>query len=148
VSRLAQQKGFDILAEGIDQICQMPLQMVILGTGDAKYHQILESMVKKYPRVISLHLKFDDPLAHKIYAGSDMFLMPSKYEPCGLGQMISMKYGSLPIVFKTGGLADTVDASTGFVFSKYSSDELIKTIKKAISAYESPEKWKSLLRKR
>lgn len=147
VSRLAQQKGFDILAEGIDRMCRMSLQMVILGTGDAKYHDIMESMVKRYPKVISLHLKFDDALAHKIYAGSDIFLMPSRYEPCGLGQMISMKYGTLPLVFKTGGLADTVDASTGFVFAKYSADELLKTVKKALAVYQTQDKWKKLMEK-
>ena len=145
VSRLAQQKGFDIIADAIDKMCKMDMQIVILGTGDAKYHQIMESMVKKYPKVISLHLKFDDTLAHKIYAGSDIFLMPSKYEPCGLGQMISMKYGTLPLVFKTGGLADTVDASNGFVFDKYSADELLKTVKKSLACYQAPDKWQKLV---
>jgi starch synthase len=145
VSRLAEQKGFDILAEGIDTICKMDLQMVILGTGDLKYHQIIEAMVKKYPKVISLHLKFDDVLAHRIYAGSDIFLMPSKYEPCGLGQMISLKYGTVPLVFKTGGLADTVNAKNGFVFDKYSKDELIKTIKKAGKDFKDKTKWQELM---
>jgi len=147
VSRLAQQKGFDIVAAGIDKMCRMDLQMVILGTGDEKYHAIMESMVKKYPKVISLHLKFDDTLAHKIYAGSDIFLMPSKYEPCGLGQMISMKYATLPLVYKTGGLADTVDASNGFVFDKYSADDLLKTVKKSLTAYHAVDKWKKLVDK-
>jgi starch synthase len=144
VSRLAEQKGFDILAEAIDVICKMDLQLVILGTGDLKYHLILESMVKKYPRVISLHLKFDDPLAHKIYAGSDIFLMPSKYEPCGLGQMISLRYGTIPLVFKTGGLADTVNEDNGFVFDNYSKEDLVKTIKKSIAAFKSQKKWAKL----
>jgi starch synthase len=145
VSRLAEQKGFDILAEGIDAICKMDLQMVILGTGDLKYHQILEAMVKKYPKVISLHLKFDDALAHRIYAGSDIFLMPSKYEPCGLGQMISLRYGTVPMVFKTGGLADTVNDNNGFVFDKYSKAELIKTIKTAIKDFKAKTKWQQLM---
>jgi starch synthase len=123
----------------------MDLQLVILGTGDLKYHQVLEAMVKKYPKVISLSLKFDDILAHRIYAGSDIFLMPSKYEPCGLGQMISLRYGTLPLVFKTGGLADTVNEQNGFVFDKYTKDELIKTIKKAIKAYKDKTKWKELM---
>jgi starch synthase len=147
VSRLAQQKGFDILAEGIEKICQMGLQLVILGTGDLKYHILLEEMVKKYPQTISLHLKFDDSLAHKIYAGSDIFLMPSKYEPCGLGQLISLRYGTIPLVFKTGGLADTVNVDNGFVFSEYSSQELVKTIKKAIKAYEDKKEWLKLAEK-
>ncbi|MFA5363109.1 MAG: glycogen synthase GlgA [Candidatus Omnitrophota bacterium] len=145
VSRLAQQKGFDIIAEGIDEICRMNIQMVILGTGDQKYHDILEQMVKKYPKVISLHMKFDDALAHKIYAGSDIFLMPSHYEPCGLGQMISLRYGTIPLVFKTGGLADTVTGKNGFVFDQYNKEELIATIKKAVSAYKDAAKWDRLI---
>jgi len=141
VSRLAEQKGFDILALAIDKICRMDLELVILGTGDMKYHLILEDMVKKYPKVISLHLKFDDILAHKIYAGSDIFLMPSKYEPCGLGQLISLEYGTLPLVFKTGGLADTVTKDNGFIFDNYSQEDLIKTIQKAIKAFQNKDKW-------
>ena len=147
VSRLAEQKGFDILAEAIDSICKMNLQLVILGTGDLKYHLIMEDMVKKYPKVVSLYLKFDDQLAHKIYAGSDIFLMPSKYEPCGLGQLISLRYGTIPLVFLTGGLADTVNKDNGFVFNRYSSDDLIKTIKGAVAAFENKTKWAALLKK-
>ncbi len=145
VSRLAEQKGFDILAEAIDAICRMKLQLVILGTGDAKYHTLLGDIVKKYPKVISLHLKFDDVLAHKIYAGSDIFLMPSRYEPCGLGQLISLRYGTIPLVFKTGGLADTVDSSNGFVFARYDKDELLKTVKAACAAFKDKKKWQKLM---
>jgi starch synthase len=145
VSRLAEQKGFDILAEGIDEICKMGIQIVILGTGDIKYHQILEKIAKKYPKVISLNLKFDDPLAHKIYAGSDIFLMPSKYEPCGLGQLIALRYGTIPLVFKTGGLADTVNSSNGFVFDSYDKINLIKAIKKASTAFSDSKKWNALI---
>lgn len=144
VSRLAEQKGFDILAECLDSICKMKLQLVILGTGDLKYHLLLQGLVKKYPKVISLNLKFDDPLAHKIYAGSDVFLMPSKYEPCGLGQIISFKYGTIPLVFKTGGLADTVNAANGFIFDRYNKDDLLKTIKKAVVAFGDKKKWTNL----
>ncbi|MCK9604145.1 MAG: glycogen synthase GlgA [Candidatus Omnitrophica bacterium] len=147
VSRLAEQKGFDILAEAIDNICRLDLQLVILGTGDLKYHAIMEAMVKKYPKVISLHLKFDDTLAHKIYAGSDIFLMPSKYEPCGLGQLISLKYGTIPLVFKTGGLADTVNKNNGFVFDKYSREELLITVEKSITTFQDKKKWNALVTK-
>ncbi|MDD5167114.1 MAG: glycogen synthase GlgA [Candidatus Omnitrophica bacterium] len=147
VSRLAEQKGFDILAEAIDNICRLDLQLVILGTGDLKYHAIMETMVKKYPKVISLHLKFDDTLAHKIYAGSDIFLMPSKYEPCGLGQLISLKYGTIPLVFKTGGLADTVNKNNGFVFDKYSREELLITVEKSITTFQDKKKWNALVTK-
>lgn len=145
VSRLAEQKGFDILAEGIDAICQLGIQLVILGTGDAKYHQIMEGMVKKYPKVIALFLRFDDPLAHKIYAGSDIFLMPSRYEPCGLGQLISLRYGTIPLVFKTGGLADTVNKDNGFVFTKYSKEGLIAKIKEAVKVFSDSKKWNKLV---
>lgn len=144
VSRLAEQKGFDILAKAMEEICKMNLQLVILGTGDLKYHLLLEEMAKRYPRVISVHLKFDDPLAHKIYAGSDIFLMPSRYEPCGLGQMISLRYGTIPLVFKTGGLADTVSNENGFIFEHYSKEDLIKTIEKAIKTYKDKEEWLKL----
>ncbi|MDI6758461.1 MAG: glycogen synthase GlgA [Candidatus Omnitrophota bacterium] len=145
VSRLAEQKGFDILSEAIDEICRMGVELVILGTGDLKYHLIMEEMVKKYPKVISLHLKFDDTLAHKIYAGSDVFVMPSRYEPCGLGQLISFKYGTLPLVFKTGGLADTVNDDNGFIFDDYSKDALIKTFKKAVTFFKKEKKWAGLV---
>ncbi len=145
VSRLAEQKGFDILAGTIEKICRLNLQLVILGTGDLKYHTLLEAIVKKYPKVISLHLKFDDTLAHKIYAGSDIFLMPSKYEPCGLGQLISLRYGTIPLVFKTGGLADTVNKDNGFIFDKYTKEELFKTIKNAARAYVDKGRWNKLM---
>lgn len=147
VSRLAEQKGFDILAEGIETICKMPLQLVILGTGDMKYHTLLGEIVKKYPKIISLQLKFDDVLAHKIYAGSDIFLMPSKYEPCGLGQLISLRYGTIPLVFKTGGLADTVNSDNGFVFDNYSKDGLIKTMELALKAFNNKKKWLATVKK-
>jgi starch synthase len=147
VSRLAEQKGFDILAEGIKEICKLPLQLVILGTGDMKYHLLMEEMVKAYPKVISVALKFDDALAHKIYAGSDIFLMPSKYEPCGLGQLISLRYGTIPLVFKTGGLADTVTSENGFIFDQYSSAALIKTIKAAVAAFGKKSRWQGLMQK-
>jgi len=147
VSRLAEQKGFDILAEAIEKICRMKLQLVILGTGDLKYHILLEEMVGKYPKVVSLHLKFDDNLAHKIYAGSDIFLMPSRYEPCGLGQLISLRYGSIPLVFKTGGLADTVNKDNGFVFEQYTQEDLTATIGEAVKAYAHRKKWSGLIRK-
>ncbi|RJO64696.1 MAG: glycogen synthase GlgA [Candidatus Omnitrophota bacterium] len=144
VSRLAQQKGFDILADAMEALMQLELQCVILGTGDLKYHEILEAVVKKYPKKISLYLKFDDCLAHKIYAGSDIFLMPSKYEPCGLGQLISLRYGTIPLAFKTGGLADTVTKENGFVFEKYSKDALIKIIKKSIVSFQNNAQWNRL----
>jgi len=123
----------------------MNLQLVILGTGDLKYHVLLENIVKKYPKIISLHLKFDDSLARKIYSGSDIFLMPSKYEPCGLGQMISLRYGTIPLVFKTGGLADTVTSDNGFVFDNYKKEDLIKTMEDAMRVFKDKKRWMKLV---
>ena len=153
ISRLADQKGFDLLAQILDQLLFLDLQMVILGTGDEKYHRLFSEISKKYPRKISVNLRFDDPLAHLIEAGSDMFLMPSKYEPCGLNQLISLKYGTVPIVRKTGGLADTIEnynpetgQGTGFVFKNYDAVELLKMVKLALRTYEDKSAWSSLIR--
>ena len=145
VSRLVEAKGFDILAQGLDEICKMNVQLVILGIGELKYNKILEAAAKKHPKIISLNLKFDDPLAHKIYAGSDIFLMLSKYEPCGLGQLISLHYGTVPLVFKTGGLADTINKNNGFVFTSYTSEEFIGLLKKAVAAFKDKKKWGRLV---
>ncbi|MBL7151771.1 MAG: glycogen synthase GlgA [Candidatus Omnitrophica bacterium] len=147
VSRLAQQKGFDILSTSLAALCKMGLQLVILGSGDLKYQRILQKAAEKYKGIISLHLKFDDALAHKIYAGSDMFLMPSRYEPCGLGQMISLRYGTVPVVFKTGGLADTVNVDNGFVFEEYNKKALLAALAKAIEAFKDKEGWPALIRR-
>jgi starch synthase len=145
VSRLAQQKGFDIISESMEAMCKLGIQLVILGTGDLKYHNIFTSLAKKYPKKLSLSLKFDDVLAHKIYAGSDIFLMPSRYEPCGLGQMIALRYGTIPLVFKTGGLADTINSKNGFVFDNYSNTELLRTIEQAAVSFADKKKWDSLV---
>jgi starch synthase len=145
VSRLAEQKGLDIFADSLDELCKMDMQLVILGTGDLSYHQILKSYIQKCPEKISLNLKFDDPLAHKIYAGSDIFLMPSKYEPCGLGQLISLHYGTIPLVYKTGGLADTINKHNGFVFTDYTRVGLLKSIKKALLVFKEKDKWARLV---
>jgi len=145
VSRLVEAKGFDILTEGLDEICKMDVQLVILGTGDLKYHRILEAGKKKCPKIVSLNLRFDDPLAHKIYAGSDIFLMLSKYEPCGLGQLISLHYGTIPLVFKTGGLADTINKNSGFVLTSRTREEFIKLLKKAVLTFKDKKKWMRLV---
>ena len=153
VSRLADQKGFDILAEVSDKLLSLDLQMVILGTGDEKYHKLFGQMAKKYPRKISVNLCFDNALAHLIEAGADMFLMPSRYEPCGLNQLYSLKYGTVPIVRETGGLADTIQdynpnsgKGTGVVFKNYDSDELLETVKRALRVYQDKEVWTKLMK--
>jgi starch synthase len=153
ISRLADQKGFDLLAQIADELLSLDLQMVILGTGDEKYHRLFTAMRAKYPKKISVNLLFDNPLAHLIEAGSDMFLMPSRYEPCGLNQLYSLKYGTVPVVRKTGGLADTIEdydpktgAGTGFVFKDYDPAELLDTIKLALRVYEDKEAWAKLMK--
>jgi starch synthase len=153
VSRLADQKGFDIIAEVADEILSLDIQMVILGTGEPKYHELFENLQKKYPKKIAVNLKFDAYLAKMIYAGSDMFLMPSRFEPCGLGQMISLAYGTIPLVRATGGLADTIQdynpetrTGTGFVFSNYSGADLFQTVKRAVEAYQNKPDWSALVK--
>jgi len=143
VTRLCDQKGIDLLCEIVDDIANFGAQIVVLGTGEPKYHDMLTNSKKKAPDKVGLKLGFDAALAQLIYAGCDMFLMPSKYEPCGLGQLISFKYGTIPIVRKTGGLADTVQDinvesgdGNGFVFEQYSSYAFLESVKKAIEAYK------------
>ncbi|MFH1621699.1 MAG: glycogen synthase GlgA [Candidatus Omnitrophota bacterium] len=154
VGRLAEQKGVDLLSKLIKKIKDVGIQAIFLGTGEQKYHDILEGVAKKVPNLFSLNLKFDDVLAHRIYAGCDLFLMPSRYEPCGLGQMISFKYGTMPIVFKTGGLADTVfnfnkntKEGNGFVFSSYKVLEFLNTVNNAKSLYSDKRAWNALIKK-
>ncbi|KPL04509.1 MAG: glycogen synthase [candidate division Zixibacteria bacterium SM1_73] len=153
ISRLADQKGFDILAEISDKLLSLNLQMVVLGTGDEKYHKLFKQMAKKYPQKMSVNFRFDNALAHLIEAGADMFLMPSRYEPCGLNQLYSLKYGTVPIVRETGGLADTIQdynpetgEGTGFVFKNYDSDELLEAIKRAFQVYSNKGIWTKLMK--
>ncbi len=152
ISRLADQKGFDLLAEIADEMLSLDIQMVILGTGDKIYHDLFTALQKKYPKKLSILLGFDNELAHLIEAGSDMFLMPSRYEPCGLNQMYSLKYGTIPIVRETGGLADTIQnanpakgTGNGFVFRKYDAKELLNTIKFAVEVYRDKNIWEVMM---
>jgi len=154
VSRLAGQKGFDLLADIIDDLCSMNIAFVLLGTGEEKLHIIFQDIAKKHKKNTSINLRFDSALAQKIYAASDMFLMPSRYEPCGLGQLISFKYATVPIVRKTGGLADTVfeykpetEDGNGFVFERSESGEFFDAIKRALDIYKNKDKWTRLITK-
>lgn len=148
VGRLAEQKGLGLIAESMEDLVKLgDIRIVILGVGDKRSRAILEDMAKKFPRNISAHIKFDESLAHKIYAASDIFLMPSRYEPCGLGQMIALAYGSLPLVYKTGGLADTVNQDNGFVFEHYSGKDFVRAVKDAVALYQNKKRWLSLARK-
>jgi starch synthase len=149
VSRLTEQKGLDILTESIEVILKKS-QLIILGTGDLKYHKKLKEIQKKNKDKFSLHIDFDEALAHKIYAGSDVFLLPSRFEPCGLSQLISFKYGAIPLVNLTGGLVDTVSdlakGGSGFTLKKYDKNSLIKLIKKAQRLFKDKKKWNSIVK--
>lgn len=155
VSRLDDQKGLDILVEIMDELMHLDIQIVMLGTGKAKFHDVLKKFKAKYPDKLSVNLFFDNALAHKIEAGSDLFLIPSKYEPCGLSQLYSFKYGTVPVAHKTGGLADTItdytpsaiadNKATGFLFSHYSSDDLLKAILLSLYVYEDKQTWKKIV---
>ena len=148
VSRLVKQKGLDLVTQGLeDLIDRSRIQMIVLGCGDAKYHNLLKDLAKKYPRNLSLCFDFNDPLAHKIYAAADIFLMPSYYEPCGLGQMIALKYGTIPLVFKTGGLSDTISEDNGFIFKDYSLRSFAYTVKRSVLAYEDKKRWLKLVKR-
>jgi len=155
VSRLADQKGLDLLVKIMPKFMKMKVQLVILGTGQKKYHEILEGVARKYPEKTGIHVRFDNQLAHQIEAGSDIFLMPSRYEPCGLNQLYSLAYGTVPLVRATGGLADTItdtcDATVsagtanGFSFEEYSGKALLATIRRAVKAYHDETLWKTVM---
>ncbi len=154
ISRLADQKGFDLIAAAMDDLLALKVQMVILGTGEPKYHKLLEKLSKAHPQQVAVFLTFDDQLAHLIEAGSDMFLMPSRYEPCGLNQMYSLRYGTIPIVRKTGGLADTIidydaDANhgNGFVFEKYDAKALKSAVSRAVKLFKDDKSWQKLIKR-
>jgi starch synthase len=153
ISRLADQKGFDLLAEILEELFTLDIGFVLLGTGEQKYHDLFTQVARKYPQKAGIRIAYDDRLAHKIEAGADLFLMPSKYEPCGLNQIYSLRYGTIPIVRATGGLDDTIvnyNSTTrkgnGFKFIRYDAKEFLNQIKVAIGFYSQPEHWSQLLR--
>jgi starch synthase len=153
ISRLADQKGFDLLVEILEELFTLDIGFVLLGTGEQKYHDLFIQVAHKYPQKAGIRISYDDRLAHKIEAGTDLFLMPSKYEPCGLNQIYSLKYGTIPVVRATGGLDDTIlnyDPVTrrgnGFKFIRYDAKEFLNQIKVAIGFYSQPEHWKQLIR--
>jgi starch synthase len=152
ISRLAGQKGVDILSQVVERVMKEGAGLVILGAGEEKYESLLIQMAKKYPKQMSVTIAFDESLAHLIEAGCDIYIMPSLYEPCGLNQMYSLKYGTLPVVRKTGGLADTVvevnvkkRKGTGFLFSAYDPDALWKAIDKTLQCFADKELWRQLV---
>jgi starch synthase len=138
----------------MDRLSALDLQMVVLGSGDEKYQRMFRQAAEQFPQKFSVHLTFNNQLAHQIEAGADMFLMPSRYEPCGLNQMYSFMYGTVPIVRATGGLADTVsdanqypDTGTGFVFHEYDPTRMLDAIQRALAYYQNSEAWSTLRRR-
>jgi starch synthase len=147
ISRFAAQKGFDILADAASRLLQEDLNLVILGSGDLPYESMFRALARTYPGKVGLHVGFDTGLSHRIEAGADMFLMPSRYEPCGLNQIYSLKYGTVPVVRATGGLDDTIDEGTGFKFRDYSGDALLDTVRMALKAYQDLDSWVRRMRR-
>ena len=155
VSRFTQQKGLDLVAEVLPELMELDLQVALLGTGDPQYEAMFRSLQSRHPDKIGLRIGFDDALAHRIEAGGDIFLMPSRYEPCGLSQQYSLRYGTVPIVRRTGGLADTVvpytpravreGRATGFVFSQAMAESLLSVVLLALRVYADRAEWSSLM---
>jgi starch synthase len=147
VSRFTSQKGADLIAEIAPELEQEVLRLVALGTGDAEYEDLFRKLAADVPDRIAVRIGFDEKLAHKIEAGADMFLMPSHYEPCGLNQIYSLKYGTVPVVRATGGLDDTIKEETGFKFSEYSGKALLEAIRAACAAWRNQAEWQARMRR-
>jgi starch synthase len=151
VSRMVDQKGFDLMASVADELMTLDAAWTVLGTGEARYQDLWTSIAARHPDRVGARIGFDEPLAHLVEAGADMFLMPSRFEPCGLNQMYSLRYGTVPVVHGVGGLADTVEdhaarsgKSTGFVFREYTGAALLATLRRALSLFEDPPRWSAL----
>lgn len=152
VTRLTNQKGLDLVMEVIEEILSMDIQMVVLGTGDWKYETALNELSKRYANKLAVIINFSQDIASKIYGGSDMFLMPSKFEPCGLSQLIAMRYGSVPIVRETGGLKDTVPpfnptdlTGRGFTFKTYNAYDMLDAVRRAVGTYYNKSEWSAVV---
>jgi len=155
VSRLTEQKGFDLLREAADPIMEHPIQFVLLGSGDDAYEAYFRTLPSRFPGKAAVRFGYDPELAQRIYAGSDLFLMPSRFEPCGLGQLIALRYGTIPLVRATGGLADTVNdfdparlpEGDGFVFTDYTSQALLETLERALDTFRIGKDWEALVQR-
>ena len=143
VSRFAAQKGADLIAAIGDELAKENLWLIVEGSGDTLYEQIFQKLALAYPDRIAVRVAYDEALAHRIEAGADMFLMPSRYEPCGLNQMYSLRYGTIPVVRATGGLDDTIEESTGFKFQEYTGAALLDAIRRAVTGFGQPEAWRA-----
>ena len=153
VSRLTDQKGFDLIAYVMDQLCQDAIQLVVLGTGDERYENMFRHFDWKYHGKVSAQIYYDEAMSHRIYGAADAFLMPSLFEPCGLSQLMSLRYGTIPIVRETGGLKDTVEAynefegtGTGFSFCNYNAHEMLAAVRYAERVYyDKKREWNKIV---
>ncbi len=145
VSRFASQKGFDLVAEVARGLVDLGASLAVLGSGDPGYENMFRGLAAWRPDRVGLRIGYDNPLSHRIEAGADMFLMPSRYEPCGLNQIYSLRYGTIPIVRATGGLDDTIKEGTGFKFWSYAGHDLYECIRVAVQAYEDREGWTEMM---
>jgi starch synthase len=149
VSRFVHQKGFDLLGPVVAELAAEPatgdFTIIALGSGEEPIEEDFRNLARLYPRHFAVHIGYDHPLSHRIIAGSDMFLMPSLYEPCGLGQIYALRYGTVPIVRATGGLDDTVDETTGFKFEDHTPEDLLKAIRAALAAWQDRTSWRELM---
>ena len=153
ISRLTDQKGFDLIDRVMDEMCQDVVQFAVLGTGEERYENMFRHYAWKYGGKVAAQIYYDESLAHRIYAASDAFLMPSRFEPCGLSQLMALRYGSLPIVRETGGLKDTVEPfneyegkGTGFSFVNYNAHEMMATVRYAEKIfYDKKRAWNQMV---
>ena len=153
ISRLTDQKGLDLVAYMMDEMCNDNIQFVVVGTGEERYENMFRHFAWKYPEKVSANIYYSDELAHRVYASSDAFLMPSLFEPCGLSQLIALRYGTIPIVRETGGLKDTVEpynefesSGTGFSFTNYNAHEMLACIRNAERIYyDRKREWNKMI---
>lgn len=146
ISRFVSQKGFDLIEQIAPELMKENVKLVALGTGEPRYEELFRDLAAAHPDKVAVRIAYDNALAHRIEAGSDLFLMPSLYEPCGLNQIYSLRYGTVPVVRATGGLDDTIDESTGFKFQAYSGTALWEALRAAIEAYQNRQQWLERMR--
>jgi starch synthase len=154
ISRLTPQKGFDLIETLLDELITRDIQLALLGSGDPHYEEFFTQAAARFPANMAARIGFDETLAHQIEAGTDIFLMPSRYEPCGLNQMFSLKYGTIPVVRSVGGLKDTVEdyndaekTGTGFIFTDYDPQALLEAIDRALQVFQDKIAWTALCRR-
>jgi starch synthase len=154
ISRLVDQKGFELIESAIHRLLALDLGLVILGTGESRFEDFLRRISERYAGQVGIRIGFDENLAHKIEAGSDIFLLPSRFEPCGLNQMYSLRYGTIPVVHGTGGLDDAIKSydpesaeGNGFKFESYDAEALLASLQQAVALYHDREAWERLMRR-